>query len=159
MNTSIQTLTFIFDNETDHVLLFQSAEEGPMKRKHSGIKGIIGTTEEFCQAAIRSVEQACGLNLKEPVLRGVVKAIQEETQSSVIYLIYESSRFSGEMENKLQGRLKWVDILNIFNLQMEGFVQEIMPNLLDGESFFEGSVFINGQQEVLKSEIRICNSI
>ena len=159
MNTSIQTLTFIFDNETDHILLFQSAEEGPMKRKHSGIKGVIGTTEEFCQAAIRSIEQACGLIAEEPVLRGVVKAIQEETQSSIVYLIYESSRFSGEMGNKLQGRMKWVDILDIFNLQMEGFVHEIMPNLLDGESFFEGSVYLSETQEILKSEIRICNSI
>lgn len=159
MNTSIQTLTFIFDNETDHVLLFQSAEEGPVKRKHSGIKGIIGTTEEFSQAAIRSVEQACGLTVKEPVLRGVVKAIREENQSSIVYLIYETSRFSGELENKLRGRLKWVDILDIFNLQMEGFVHELMPNLLDGESFFEGSIFLGETEEVLKSEIRICNSI
>ena len=159
MNTSIQTLTFIFDNETDHILLFQNAEEGPMKRKHSGIKGIIGITEEFSQAAIRSVEQACGLTLEEPVLRGVVKAIQEETQSSVVYLIYETSRFSGELENKLQGRMKWVDILDIFNLQMEGITHEIMPNLLDGESFFEGSVYLSQMQEVTKSEIRICNSI
>lgn len=159
MNTSIQTLTFIFDNKTDQILLFQSAEEGPLKRKHSGIKGIAGVTEDLNQAAVRVVRESSGLQLREAVLRGVVKTIQKEEQSAVIYFVYESSRFSGELENKLQGRLKWVDILNIFNLQMEGFVQEIMPNLLDGESFFEGSIFINDQQEVMNSDIRICNSI
>jgi ADP-ribose pyrophosphatase YjhB (NUDIX family) len=159
MNTTAQTLTFIFDNENDQILFFQSAEEGPLKRKHSGIKGIIEVTEDINLAAKRAVEQASGLQVKEAVLRGVVKVIQEETPSSVVYFIYESSRFSGELENKLQGRLKWVDILNIFNLQLEGFVQEIMPNLLDGESFFEGSVYLNGLFEVLKSDIRICNAI
>lgn len=159
MSTTNQTITFIFDNDTDQILLFQSAEDGPMKRKHSGIKGSIGITDDNHQAAIFSVQKSSGIILNQAVLRGVVKVIQEEAPSSVVYFVYESSRFSGELENHLQGRLKWVDILNIFNLQMEGFVQEIMPNLLDGESFFEGSVFVNETQEVLKSEIRICNSI
>lgn len=159
MNATAQTLTFIFDNENDQILFFQSAQEGPLKRKHSGIKGIIEVTEDINMAAKRAVEQASGLQMKEAVLRGVVKVIRDETLSSVVYFVYESSRFSGELENHLQGRLKWVDILNIFNLPMEGFVQEIMPNLLDGESFFEGSIFINDQLEVLRSDIRICNAI
>jgi len=73
--------------------------------------------------------------------------------------VYESSRFSGELENKLAGRLKWVDILNIFNLEMEGLVQELMPNLLDGESFFEGTIQLGNQEEILSSDIRICNTI
>ena len=115
--------------------------------------------EDMNEAAIRSVHEASGIEVSEAVLRGVVKTIQAETQSSVIYFVYESSKISGELENKLPGRLKWVDILNIFNLQMEGMVQEIMPNLLDGESFFEGSIFLNEQLEVISSDIRICNSI
>jgi ADP-ribose pyrophosphatase YjhB (NUDIX family) len=155
----LQTLTFIFDNETDHILLLQIADEGPLKRKHSGVKGSVGIMEDMNEAAIRSVQEASGLEVSEAVLRGVVKTIQAETQSSVICFVYESSKFSGELENKLPGRLKWVDILNIFNLQMEGMVQEIMPNLLDGESFFEGSIFLNDQLEVISSDIRICNSI
>ena len=159
MSTINQTITFIFDNETDQILLFQSAEDGPLKRKHSGIKGSIGITDDHLQAALFSVQKSSGIEVNQAVLRGVVKVIQEEVPSSVVYFVYESSRFSGQLENKLQGRLKWVDILNIFNLQMEGFVHEIMLNLLDGESFFEGSIFLNDQQEVLKSDIRICNSI
>ncbi len=158
-NSAIQTLTFIFDNETDHILLLQIAEDGPLKRKHTGIKGSIGQLEDINQAAIRNVRESCGLEVSEAVLRGVVKTIQDDNQSSAIYFIYESSHFSGELENKITGRLKWVDILNIFNLQMEGFVQEIMPNLLDGESFFEGSIHLNSQEEVTNSDIRICNTI
>lgn len=158
-STKLQTLTFIFDNETDHLLLLQIADDGPLKRKHSGIKGNIGLMEDLKAAAIRSIYEASGLEVSEAVLRGVVKTIQPETQSSVIYFVYESSKFSGELDDKLLGRLKWIDILNIFNLQMEGMVQEIMPNLLDGESFFEGSLFLNEQLEVISSDIRICNSI
>lgn len=158
-NTSIQTLTFIFDNKTDHILLHQIADEGPLQRKHSGIKGSIGLTEAMNEAAIRSVGEASGLEVSEAVLRGVVKTVHAETQSAVIYFVYESSRFSGELENKLSGRLKWVDILNIFNLQMEGLVKELMPNLLDGESFFEGTIHLDTTDEVISSDIRICNSI
>jgi hypothetical protein len=158
-NTSIQTLTFIFDNETDHILLFQIAEDGSLKRKHSGIKRQIGLLEDINQAAVRSVEESSGLNVSEVVLRGVTKTIDVENQSSAIYFIYETSKFSGDIENKTNGRLKWVDILNIFNLSMESLVQEIMPNLLDGESFFEGTIQIGNQDEVISSEIRICNSI
>jgi hypothetical protein len=160
MNTpSIQTLTFIFDNETDYILLHQIADEGPLKRKHSGIKTEVGITEDMNQAAIRSMEEASSLDVPEVVLRGVVKVVYAESQTSVIYFVYESSRFSGELENKLNGRLKWVDILNIFNLQLEGVVQEIMPNLLDGESFFEGFIQMGVNDEVVSSDIRVCNTI
>lgn len=156
---SIQTLTFIFDNKTDHILLLQIAEDGPLKRKHTGIKGTIEMPEDMNEAARRSIHESTGLEIAEAVLRGVVKTIQPESQSAVIWFVYESSKFSGEMESKIRGRLKWVDILNIFNLQMESLVQEIMPNLLDGESFFEGTIQLNSQDEVINSDIRICNSI
>jgi hypothetical protein len=156
---SIQTLTFIFDNKTDHILLHQIAEDGPLKRKHSGIKGDIGLTEDMNDAAIRSIQEASGLEVSEAVLRGVVKTIQASSGSATVYLVYESARFSGKLENKLSGRLKWVDILDIFNLQMESLVQEIMPNLLDGESFFEGTIHLSSQDEVISSNIRICNTI
>jgi hypothetical protein len=156
---SIQTLSFLFDNKTDHILLHQIAEEGPIKRKHSGIKGSIGLLEDMNDAAIRSIREASGIEVSQVVLRGVIKTIQAELQNSIIYFVYESSRFSGVIENKISGRLKWVDILNIFNLELEGLVQELMPRLLDGESFFEGTVQLGSQEEVLSSEIRICNSI
>ncbi len=157
-NQSIQTLSFLFDNKTDHILLFQNPE-GPLKRKHSGIKGQVGLLEAMNEAAIRSIQEASGLEVPDAVLRGVVKTIQAETQSSVIYFIYESFRFSGELENKMPGRLKWVDILTVFNLPMEPLLQELMPSLLNGESFFEGTVHLNSQEEAVSSDIRICNSI
>jgi len=156
---SIQTLSFIFDNETDHILLHQIAEDGPLKRKHSGIKGDIGLLEDTNEAALRNIQESSGLEIGSMVLRGVVKTIHPESESSAIYMVYETSRFSGVLESKIPGRLKWVDILNIFNLPMESLVQEIMPNLLDGESFFEGSIQLNNQDEVISSDIRICNSI
>ena len=156
---ALQTLTFIFDNKTDHILLLQLAEEGPLKRKHTGIKGEIGVMEDMNEAAIRNVREASSLEVPQVVLRGVVKAVYPESQTAGIYFIYESSRFSGEIENKRLGRLKWVDILNIFNLPMESLVQELMPNLLDGESFFEGTIQLNDLDEVLSSDIRICNTI
>ena len=156
---ALQTLTFIFDNKTDHILLLQLAEEGPLKRKHTGIKGEIGVMEDMNEAAIQNVREASSLEVPQVVLRGVVKAVYPESQTAGIYFIYESSRFSGEIENKRLGRLKWVDILNIFNLPMESLVQELMPNLLDGESFFEGTIQLNDLDEVLSSDIRICNTI
>ena len=157
-NPSIRTLSFIFDNKTDHILFLQIAEDGPLKRKHSGIKGSVGILEDTNAAAIRNIQESSGLVVSEAVLRGVVKTIQASTGSATVYLVYESSKFSGVLENKISGRLKWVDILNIFNLQMESLVQEIMPNLLDGESFFEGTIHLNGQDEVVSSDIRICNT-
>lgn len=158
-NLSIQTLTFIFDNKTDHILFHRIVEDGPLKRKHSGIKGSIGLQEDINSAAIRSIQEASALEVSEAVLRGVVKTIQDENQTATIYFVYESAKFDGVLENKLSGGLKWVDILNIFNLQLEGLVQEIMPKLLDGESFFEGTIYLNNQDEVISSDLRICNSI
>ena len=157
--STLKTLSFIFDNKNDHLLLHMIVEDGPLKRKHSGIKGNIELQEDINSAAIRSIWEASHLEIQEMVLRGVVKTIQETSQTSTIYFVYESALFSGELEKKIPGQLKWVDILNIFNLQMESVVQEIMPNLLDGESFFEGTIRINEQDEVLESDIRICNTI
>jgi len=158
-NPSMQTLMFIFDNKTDHLLLHQIAEDGPLKRKHSGIKGDIALLEDMNEAAIRSIQEASGLEVSQAVLRGVDKAIEDENQTAIIYFVYESAKFSGVLDSKISGRLKWVDILDIFNLQMESLVQEIMPNLLDGESFFEGTIHLSSQDEVISSNIRICNTI
>jgi ADP-ribose pyrophosphatase YjhB (NUDIX family) len=155
----IQTLTFIFDNKTDHILLHRITGNGPLKGKHSGIKGEPGLMEDMNAAAIRSIQESTGLAIAEVVLRGVVKVIQEETGSAVVWFIFETARFTGELQNSTGGQLKWVDILHIFNLEMEGLVQEVMPNLLDGESFFEGSLYMNTEDHVNRSEIRICNSI
>lgn len=156
---SIQTLTFIFDNKTDHILLHQLTEDGPLQGKYSGIKGEPGLLEDMNEAAIRNIRESSGLEVKDAVLRGVVKTISEETDSAIIYFIFESAKSSGELHGKIQGRLKWIDILHIFNLELESLVQELMPNLLDGESFFEGTVRLNRMEEVVQSEIRVCNSI
>jgi len=157
-NLSILTLSFLFDNKNDYMLLHQMAGEGSQKRMYSGIKGRVDVLEDMNEAAVRSIREASGLQVSEATLRGVIKTVQEETESSVIYFVYESARYSGELENLKPGRLKWVDILNIFNLDMEGMVHELMPNLLDGESFFEGTVYLDMNDEVTGSEIRICNS-
>lgn len=158
-NPSFQTLTFLFDNKSDLILLHQLVEDGPLKRKHSGLKGQIGLAEDMNEAAIRNVRESTGLDVNSVVLRGVVKTFNPENQSSVVFMIYETSRFSGVLESKIPGRMKWVDILDIFNLQMESSVRELMPYLLDGESFFEGTIRVNNQDEILDSEIRVCNSI
>jgi hypothetical protein len=157
-NSTIQTLSFLFDNKNDYMLFHQIAIEGTQKRLHSGIKGRVDAMEDINEAAVRSIREASGLQVSEATLRGVIKTVQEETQFSVIYFVYESARYSGVLENIKPGRLKWVDILNIFNLDMEGMVRELMPNLLDGESFFEGTVRLDMNEEVISSEIRICNS-
>ena len=115
--------------------------------------------EDLNNAAIRSMKETTGLDVLDAVLRGVIKTIQEETQTAIIYFVFETDKFYGELENKLPGRNKWVDILNIFNLEMEGLVQELMPTLLNGESFFEGTVHLNMQEEVVSSDIRICNGM
>jgi hypothetical protein len=158
-NPSIQTITFLFDNKTDHILLHQHTRNSPAKREHSGIPGEPGLTEDHMYAAIRSIREATALETEQAILRGVVKAIDETDPKAVIYLVYESGRFSGELEDRLPGKLKWVDILNIFNLEIEPVTREIMPWLLDGESFFEGTIFLDSQQEIKSSDIRICNSI
>lgn len=158
-NQSLCTLSFIFDNKIDHMLFLQIGEEGPLKRKHTGLKGEIGLAQDINQAALRAIGESGGPMVSEVVLRGVVKAIKEQEKSSVIYFIYESSKFTGELSSNSKGRLKWVDILNVFNLQLEGIVEKIMPYLLDGESFFEGSIYLDSNEQVITSDIRVCNSI
>lgn len=158
-NQSLCTLSFIFDNKTDHMLFLQINEEGPLKRKHTGLKGEIGIAQDINKSALHAIRESGGPIVSDVVLRGVVKAINEEEQSSVIYFIYESSKFTGELSSNSKGRLKWVDILNVFNLQLEGIVEKIMPYLLDGESFFEGSIYLSSNEEVISSDIRVCNSI
>ncbi len=158
-SSQVQTLSFVFDNENDQLLMVQLSADGPLKRKHSGIKGQIEMDEDTNAAAVRSLQESTGLEIGSVVLRGVVKTVNIDNQASGIWLVYETSRFSGELNGNVPGRLKWVDILNIFNLQMEGFVQELMSYLLDGESFFEGTVRITNNDEVVESDIRICNTI
>lgn len=150
----LKTLLFIFDNENDHLLMQRLNGDGPLKGKYSGLKGDIGLYEDINDAAIRSLGESSGLKISEAVLRGVVKVVGEESKTAVVYFVYETALFSGKLNDHLSVRLKWVDILQIFNLTMEGLVQEIMPRLLDGESFFEGNIHLNGKDEVVSCTIR-----
>lgn len=157
MNLIIRTLTFVFDNKTDHLLMHQIAGDEPLKRKLSGIKGNVGAFENPRDRAIKSVSESCGLEIHSLLLRGIVKTITNEPEEAIIYYVYETSSFTGNLESNIPGIMKWVDILNIFNLQLESSVNAIMPNLLDGESFFEGFLTFEKPGYLINSDIRICN--
>jgi hypothetical protein len=155
---TIHTLSFVFDNQTDHLLMVQISEDGPLKRKLTGIKSEIELSEGTREAAIRSINAATGLVFSKAVLRGVVKTICAESNAANIYLVYESSMVSGELTGSMGRGLKWVDILNVFNLPLEPLVLKIMPHLLEGESFFEGTIHLNDQDEVERSDVHNCNT-
>lgn len=157
-NQTISTLSFVFDNQTDHLLMVQISADGPLKRKLTGIKAEIGIEEGTSEAALRSINAVSGLAVSKAVLRGVVKIICAQSNSANIYLVYESSLVSGEVTGNLSRGLKWVDILNVFNLPLEPLVLKIMPHLLEGESFFEGTIYLNDQDEVERSDVHICNA-
>lgn len=148
----IKTLCFVFDPENDLVLI-QQYGIGKYARLHSGIDSDCNFNEDTANSCQIKLTEKSGVECANLKLRGIVKTVDLAEEESIIYLIYEAEYIHGELQQNADGRLKWVEVLNVFNLKFIPFVQEIMGHLLDGESFFEAFFELNEKGEAVNQHI------
>ena len=125
-----------FDAEND-LILVQQHGTGKYARLHSGIDSDCELAEDTAASCREKLSEKSGLEIANLKLRGVIKTVDLTGDEAVIFFVYEAEYVHGSLQQNAEGRLKWVEVLNLFNLKYVPFVREIIGLLLDGESFFE----------------------
>lgn len=149
-NLIIGNVTFIFDKERTKVLLLKRAKE-PMKGCWTGVGGKTSFEEDLHLSALREIKEETNLEAENLKLKGILKTILKDLNSSWILFIYTADS-SYSNENQVisdEGILKWVDIKDIENYNMIGFIKEIFPNILNEKKIFEGTIVHDDQGDVV----------
>lgn len=149
---TIGNVCFLIDKNSDKILLLERFFE-PMKGMYTGVGGKTKFNEDINESCLREVKEETGLNAKNIKLKGVIKTILNGQDSSWILFIYTSSEFDGKQIECPEGKLKWVKTSEIYNLNLIGFIRQIMPFVLNEEAIMEGTITHDITGKVLSKKI------
>lgn len=148
LSITIGTVCFLMDREEQKVLFLERSRE-PMKGLFTGVGGKTHFEEDIYDSCIREVKEETGYDVHQLQLKGVVKTIFESKDSSWILFVYTCNDFSGDQIKCPEGELHWVPIKDIYDLNLIGFIREILPDILEETTFIEATILHNIHGEVL----------
>jgi 8-oxo-dGTP diphosphatase len=148
----VGTVCFMVDDAQQQVLMLERGNE-PMQGMWTGVGGKTHFVEGIYESCIREIFEETGLIAHKLHLRGVIKTILAEGNSSWILHIYTCSEFTGEIIRCEEGRLAWIDMSELYSLNLIGFLRDIMPEVLQGKSLIEGVIVHDSKGEVLDQKI------
>ena len=154
---TIGNVCFLLDKKNNTVLLLERLRE-PMKDMLTGVGGKTNFEEDIYDSCVREVKEETGFDARNLQLKGIVKTILEGHDSSWILFVYTCSDFIGEQIVCPEGDLKWVDISQIYDVNLIGFIKEILPFVLNENAMIEGTIKHDMEGKVLKKTIRSIES-
>lgn len=154
---TVGNVCFLIDEVNKKILLLERSFE-PMKDLFTGVGGKTRFEEDINLSCIREVKEETGLDVKDLKLKGVIKTLLAESNSSWILFVYTSNDFSGRQINCPEGTLKWVMTDEVFDLKLIGFIKEMMPFILDKDSLIEGTIKHDIRGNVLSKRISLRKS-
>ena len=150
---TIGTVCFIFDREREKVLLLERSRQ-PMKGLVTGVGGKTHFEEDINESCLREIKEETGFIARNLVLNGVIKTVTEARDSSWILFIYSTDNYSGIQQDCPEGRLFWCDINELHKQNIIGFIEEILPHVLEG-GMIEGTIIHNSEGMVLEKTINV----
>lgn len=122
------------DNKT--LLLHRTKKENDVhKDKYIGLGGKLEAGESPEECIIREVKEECGLELKNPKLRGILTFPKFKDDEDWYVFLYTSNEFTGKLQESNEGELKWVNNDEVLKLNIsEG--DKLFLNWLKEYDFF-----------------------
>lgn len=150
--TTIGNVCFLIDEKENKVLLLKRAFD-PMKGKYTGVGGKTRFNESTYASCLREVKEETGFDVTKLELKGVVKTILEKNNSSWLLFVYISKEFSGLQIDCDEGELLWVDIDQIMDYPLIGFIKELVPHIFHNKAFIESLILHDKKGEVIDFQI------
>ena len=129
------TLCYIENNNKTLMLHRIKKKNDFHKNKWNGLGGKIipGETPEEC--IIREVKEESGLNIIDPILKGIITFPKFDTIDNWMVFLYYCNNYTGELIISNEGILKWIDNNKLFALNLwEG--DKIFIKWLKNKPFF-----------------------
>jgi len=149
---TIGNVCFLIDRINNKILFLERSFD-PMKNMFAGVGGKTKFDEDINNSCLREIKEETGLDAKNLKLKGVIKTILDGHDSSWILFVYTSNEFSGKQIDCPEGTLKWIDIDEVFNINLIGFIRELMPFILNEKSIIEGTIKHDTTGKVLSKRI------
>ena len=147
----IGTLCYI-DNGTSTLMMHRIKKENDMhKGKWNGLGGklIPGETPEDC--VIREVKEESGLNIKNPVLKGILTFPKFDEIDDWMVFVFTCKEFSGKMIECNEGVLEWILNGELKNLNLWES-DKIYMKWLTNHPFFSAK-FIYKKRKLTKHDV------
>lgn len=137
------TLCYIENNGRVLMLHRVKKKEDINKGKWIGIGGKLETGETPLKCIIREAKEETGLQLLNPVLRGIVYFNSDLYPSEKMYL-FTCTEFKGTLKECDEGILKWIEKEKILSLPLWEGDKIFLKALNRGETNFELTLDYNG---------------
>ena len=148
----IGTLCYITNNK-ETLMLHRIKKENDMhKNKWNGLGGklIPGETPEEC--IIREVKEESGLDIKAPLLKGIITFPKFDDIDDWLVFVYTCNKFSGSLIECDEGELQWIPNQKLSNLNLwEG--DKIFMKWLNKSNLFSAKFYYKNNSYVKHSVV------
>ena len=154
---TIGTVCFLINKKDNTLLLLERANE-PMQNMLTGVGGKTRYEEDIYASCLREIKEETGLDARNLELKGVIKTILADNNTSWILFVYVTEDFSGELIDCPEGELKWIKRADLSEMNLIGFIREILPDVLNKAAIIEGTIKHDSKGNVIEKTInRVIN--
>jgi len=150
---TVGTVCFLIDKHEEKILLLERNSE-PMQDMFTGVGGKTNFEEDINKSCIREIKEETGLDAKNLKLKGIIKTILKDFDSSWMLFVYTTEDFSGKQIDCPEGELKWVNIDEIYKVNLIGFIRDLLPYALSSNTIIEGTITHDKNGLVLERDIK-----
>lgn len=151
-NVVVGTVCFIQDGQ--NVLLLRRSRP-PMDGLYTGVGGKTEFGEDIHASCVREIFEETGLRVERLQLKGILKTLLHNENSSWLLCVYVAEKPSGVMSSCDEGELFWVPIDRLYSYDLIGFIRTILPYVLDERAFFEGTIVHDHQGRVIDHTLHV----
>lgn len=152
---TIGNVCFLLDKQNEKVLLLNRHKD-PMKNMCTGVGGKTEFHEDIHLSCLREVFEETGLEPTNVRLKGILKTLVDGGSSSWILFAYTGECSSNTPINDCdEGVLEWIPISEMNSRNIIGFIQKILPHILQEDCFFEGTIVHDQKGQVLQDTLKV----
>lgn len=134
----LATLCYIRDNGRTLMLHRVKKENDVHEGKWNGVGGKFEPGESPEECCIREIREECGLEVRDPHLRGILTFPDFAKGHDWYVFVFEIRHFSGAIGECAEGNLEWIEDGRILDLNLWEGDRIFLKWLVETDKFFSG---------------------